>query len=201
MRISRFLKSLPISIRINQNFEIINFIEYFVINIINKIKFEAKVMDIEKEVRKELLNYIERPHTHRPFIEAIEKFPEELINEKPQNVPYTFWQLFEHIRISQFDMVDFMKNAGYKELAWPKDYWPDVSQKADKRMWDDSLRLYKDDLSKLKKIIEDPSTDLFSKIPHGKGQTIFREIIQVIDHESYHMGAFVMMMRTIDAWK
>ena len=158
-------------------------------------------MDTDNLLRKELVNYLEHPHTHGMLPDAVKNFPENLINEKPPNIPYSFWQLLEHIRVSQFDMVDFIRNPDYKEMKWPADYWPDDKQKATKKMWDEAVKKYEDDIQALKKIIEDPKTDLFAPIPHGTGQTIYREALQIIDHAGYHIGQFIVMRRMIGEWK
>jgi hypothetical protein len=152
-------------------------------------------MNSDKLLRTELSNYVESPHTHMPFIKAIKDIPEKLINERPENIPYSFWQLLEHIRIAQHDMVDFMQNPDYKELAWPKEYWPSPDSKATMKMWNDSVSSYMKDIKDLKKIIENPKIDLLAPIPHGTGQTILREVLQIIDHNSYHMGQFIIMRR------
>ncbi len=158
-------------------------------------------MDKNNLLRKELISYLERPHTHALLNDAIKNFPEKLINKKPPNIPYSFWQMLEHIRISQWDMIDFIQNPNYKELQWPKEYWPDENEKATKKMWDDCVKKFENDIITLRKIIENPETDLFAPIPHGTGQTIFREALQVIDHASYHMGQLIVMRRMVGEWK
>ncbi len=158
-------------------------------------------MDNQKLLIKELSNYLEHPHTHRIFSDIVKDFPEKLMNEKPQNIPYTFWQLLEHIRISQFDMLDFIQNPNYNEIKWPEDYWPDSNEKATRKMWDEAINKYEEDIKSLKKIIEDPEVGFFAPIPHGTGQTIFREMLQIIDHASYHIGQFIVMRRMVNQWK
>ena len=156
-------------------------------------------MDNEN-LRKELIQYFERPHTHALFANAVKNFPEKLMNEKPPNLPYNFWQMLEHIRISQWDMIDFIRNPDYKEMKWPADYWPGDNEKATAKMWNDAVKKFDKDLADLKKIIEDPKTDLFAPIPHGNGQSIFREALQIIDHASYHMGQLIVMRRMVGEW-
>ncbi len=151
-------------------------------------------------LREHLLKYLGHPHTHMAFADAVKNFPERLINEKPAGLPYSFWQLLEHMRISQLDMIDFIQTADYKVLEWPKDYWPGDDQKANAAMWNDSVKKYIDDVETLKKIINDPKTDLLAKIPHGSGQTILKEVLQIIDHESYHMGQLIVMRRLAGEW-
>ena len=158
-------------------------------------------MKYTDSLRRELLNYLEKPYTHGTFKDIVENFPENLINENPAGLPYTFWQMLEHIRISQLDMIDFIRNPDYKELQWPKDYWPADDQKATAKMWYESVKKYYEDIETLKKIISDPDTDFFVPLPHGSGQTIFREVVQIIDHASYHLGQFIVMRRLADAWK
>jgi len=158
-------------------------------------------MENENKLRQELIHYLERPHTHAVLADAVKDFPDKLMNEKPLNIPYSFWQMLEHIRISQWDMIDFIRNPNYKEIEWPKDYWPDDNEKATAKMWNDAVKKFEQDLADLKKIIEDPKTDLFAPIPHGSGQTIFREALQIIDHASYHMGQLIVMRRMVGEWK
>ena len=158
-------------------------------------------MNNTEQLRKELLGYLEKPHTHGPLSHIVKDFPERLINEKPAGLPYSFWQMLEHIRISQFDMVDFIRNPNYKEMEWPKDYWPADSEKATMKMWNESVKKYNEDVDALRKIIEDPKTDFFAPIPHGSGQTIFREVIQIVDHASYHLGELLVMRRVAGDWK
>jgi len=156
-------------------------------------------MKTELILRDALINYLNNPHTHASLIEAVKNLPEKYYNEKPAGLAYSFWDQLEHIRISQWDMLDFMLNPNYKEMSWPKDYWP--VEKATKQKWDESLRKFEEDYENLKTIIQDSTTDFFKKIPHGSGQTIFREVLQIIDHNSYHIGQFVMMRKLIGEWK
>ncbi len=157
-------------------------------------------MDSDKALREHLINYLEKLHTHMLLPDAVKDLPEELINQKPGGLPYSFWDMLEHIRISQIDMIDFIHNANYKELEWPKEYWPEPGVKATKKMWDQSLKQCEEDLDILKKIVNDPKTDLFAPIAHGSGQTIFREVLQVVDHAGYHIGQLIVMRRLANNW-
>src|SRR5579863_2947119 len=152
-------------------------------------------------MRRQLLNYIQDRHAHASFDEAIKAFPVKLINAKPEKIPYTFWALLEHIRISQNDILDFIQNPDYQDKDWPKDYWPSKKAKANKKIWDKTIAGYKKDLKALEKMFGNPKTDLLAKIPHGQGQTIFREALLVIDHNAYHIGEFILMRRALNIWK
>jgi hypothetical protein len=154
-----------------------------------------------KALRKELLNYLKAPHTHAPLAKAVANFPEAAMNKSPKGIPYTFWMLLEHVRITQHDMLHFIRNSSYTHLQWPKDYWPPKAQRATKAMWNKSIKEYAADLAALEKIVKDPKRDILKPIPWGEGQTIFREVMQVIDHAAYHTGEFVLMRRAIGKWK
>jgi hypothetical protein len=156
-------------------------------------------MEINK-LKQELTNYLDKPNTHRSLKDAAKDFPVEYINSRPDGISYSFWEMLEHIRISQFDMLDFMRNPGYKEMKWPDEYWPEKGSVADKKMWDESLKKFENDLKAIKEIVNEPSTDLYAVIAHGSGQTIFREILQIIDHNSYHTGEFILMRKAMEIW-
>jgi uncharacterized damage-inducible protein DinB len=158
-------------------------------------------MDLDQNLRKELTEYIENERAHIGFAKALRDLPEKLINKQPKGVPYTFWGVLEHVRIAQHDMVEFIQTADYEKFDWPKDYWPSPKAKATKAMWKASLAAIEKDLDTLKQIIQDAAVDLFAPIPWGQGQTVFREVIQVIDHASYHLGQLVLMRRLEGDWK
>lgn len=153
----------------------------------------------DKKLRQELVKYLEHGHTHTPLSEAVRDFPAELLNKRVKGLPYSAWQLLEHIRISQHDMIDFIKNPSYKELEWPKDYWP-IGQ-GTKQNWNKSFEEYKKDLEALVKIVKNHKNDLFSPIPWGNGQTIMKEVLQIIDHASNHAGQLILMRRLFGIWK
>lgn len=156
--------------------------------------------NINNQLKQELINYLDNPNTHRSLKDAAKDLPGEYINSRPDGISYSFWELLEHIRISQFDMLDFIRNPDYKEMKWPDDYWPAKGSLADKKMWDESLKKFENDLDAVKKIVNEPSADLFAVIPHGSGQTYFREILQIIDHNSYHTGELILMRKALKIW-
>lgn len=157
-------------------------------------------MNENNGLKSELINYLNGSFTHKGIFDAAHGLPENLINAKPEKVPYTFWQLLEHIRISQYDMIDFIRNSEYHEMEWPKDYWPAPDKTATKEMWENSISQIKKDLKNLENIIKNPSTDLLKPIPHGQGQTILKEVLQIIDHAAYHTGIFILMRRVMNSW-
>lgn len=157
-------------------------------------------MDNEKAIRSHLLSLLQGGNAHVTFEDAVKGFPESRINERVEGIPYSAWQLLEHMRISQYDILDFVRNPKYKYMEWPKDYWPAKGKKATKGDWEKSIAMFKRDSRELQKIARDSKTDLYSKIPHGEGQTVFREILLVADHNAYHLGEFVVIRRALGIW-
>lgn len=158
-------------------------------------------MESQDQLKKHLIDFIERPNTHASFADAVANFPADLINKKIAGIPHTGWQLLEHIRRTQNDMVDFAHNPEYKEKHWPKDYWPDPNEQADEKMWKQSIAGFEKDFETMKTVIKDPKTDLFAKISWGQGQTVLREVLQVIDHNGYHIGELILLRRALGAWE
>ena len=109
--------------------------------------------------------------------------------------------MLEHLRIAQWDVLDFSTNSEYKEKEWPKEYWPPSDAPPYADAWDKSVRTFREDLKALCDLAEDEKTDLFAKIPHGDGQTLLREVLVVADHNAYHLGQMVLLRRLLGAWK
>lgn len=152
------------------------------------------------KTRKYLIDILDWQSAHMNFDSAVADFPQKHYNTKLLKVSYTFWHLIEHIRITQWDILEFCINPNYKEMKWPDDYWPRNNEKADKRKWNNTIKKYKSDLSKLKKLVKNPKTDLFKPIPWGDGQTIFREIVLVADHTAYHVGELGILRQVVGTW-
>lgn len=151
---------------------------------------------------KELLElFLTTAQAHMTFAEAVADFPMDRINEFPPNVDYSPWMLLEHIRLTQVDIVDFMLDPRYKEPKWPDEYWPSKKIKATKAIWNKTINGYKSDLARLVKMVNDPRVDLSAKVENGNGQTIIREILLVIDHNSYHIGEFAILRQIMGTWQ
>jgi uncharacterized damage-inducible protein DinB len=138
---------------------------------------------------------------HVDFDTAVADLPEDLRGRVPRGAPYSIWQLVEHLRLAQHDILDFCVNPHYKEMRWPEDYWPADPAPTDARAWTAALDGYRRDLATVQKLAKDPSTDLFATIPHGSGQTYLREILLVADHAAYHVGQIVIVRRLLGAWE
>lgn len=135
---------------------------------------------------------------HVGFKDAIADLPKALRAVVPENLPYSIWQLVEHIRIAQADMLDFCRNPEYKALAWPDDYWPKETAPEDEAAFERSVQAIKDDLEAFLELLQEG--DLYTPIPHGEGQTLLREALQIADHTAYHVAEIVVIRRLLKAW-
>ena len=133
------------------------------------------------------------------FDEAVKKFPLARIGEQPGGTPHSAWQLLEHLRIAQRDILDFSKSAKYKPLKWPDDYWPRSSAPRRTTQWAGSVKAVADDLASFEKLLLDPKRDLYAPFPWGAGQTLLRETLLIADHNAWHLGQLAMLRRMLEA--
>lgn len=157
-------------------------------------------MDADRVVRDELLFQLRGGHAHMSLAQAVADFPPEAINSPAPNVSYTPWHLLEHIRITQWDILDFIRNPHYVYLKWPDDYWPPVARLATLAEWQATLAGFEADLQALQAIVADPGTDLYTPLAQGEGQNILREILVVCDHNAYHIGEFAILRQVCSTW-
>jgi hypothetical protein len=154
-------------------------------------------MSNDQELREHLLYLLRGGRAHIDFESVVKDFPVALINKKVEQIPYTAWQLIEHMRIAQWDILEFSRNHKHSSPAWPEGYWPDNDTSADDETWQASLNSFRSDLKELQELLTDPRTDLFAKIKHGDGQTVLREVLLVADHNAYHLGVLVTLKRML----
>ena len=146
-------------------------------------------MDADQILRQQLLVTLAGKGAHMTFEDAIANFPMELINEIPAGALYSSWHLLEHIRLCQWDILEYAVNPDHVSPEWPKGYWPEPGATADATAWEKTIEGFRADMRKLEELVKDPATDLYSPIPHGYGgHTILREILLVADHNAYHVG-------------
>ena len=157
--------------------------------------------DKDKALRKHVVYVLEGGGAHLNFEDAIRRFPAELRGVKPAGAPHTAWQLLEHMRIAQWDILEFSRNANHKSPKWPEGYWPASATPPDEKAWEKSVRAFRRDLKAMGALVADPSIDIYAKIPHGDGQTILREALLVADHNAYHVGQLILVRRLLGAWK
>jgi hypothetical protein len=157
-------------------------------------------MSTDTVLREHLISLLTQPNAHVTFEKAVKGLAPELRGKRPRGADHTAWELLEHLRIAQWDILDFCVNPNYQHLSWPDAYWPATPAPPDEKAWDKSVRTFRRDLKAMCKLLADPETDLFAVIPHGKGQTILREALLVADHNAYHVGQLVLVRRLLGAW-
>ena len=150
------------------------------------------------ELRKHLLNLLDMKGAHIGFDAAIKDLAPELRGRKPAGAPHTIWQLMEHMRIAQWDIVEFSRGAEHVSPKWPEGYWPQSDSPANDAAWKESVRKFHHDLGEMKKLVSDENRDLYAPIPHGDGQTLLREALLLADHNSYHLGQLMYVRKTLE---
>jgi hypothetical protein len=158
-------------------------------------------MNTDQSLRKHLLELLDGGHAHAAFDDVVADFPARLYGEIPKDLPHSPWMLLDHMRITQRDILDFSQNPKYKTLKWPDAYWPKKPAPPSATAWDDSVKSFREDLHAMKKLVDDPKTDLFAKIEWGEGQTILREALLMADHNSHHLGQLIDLRRLLGIWK
>lgn len=149
-------------------------------------------------LRQHLANLLTKAEAHVDLAGTLKDFPRELRGKKPEGSPHTPWQLLEHIRIAQWDILEFSKDARHKSPKWPDDYWPKTEAPPDDKAWDRSVLQIMADLKAMTNLVSDPKRDLFAPIPHGDGQTLLREALLVADHNAYHLGQLLLVRRILE---
>lgn len=152
---------------------------------------------------KELAFQLRGGNAHAPLEKVVKDFPLEKQGIQPAGLPYSGWQLLEHLRLAQKDILDYCQNHGgnYVHKKWPDDYWPAKPEPPDAKAWDESVKKIEEDRESLIKIIADPQAELFTAFKWGDGQTLFHEACLVLDHNAYHLGELVMLRRTLGIWQ
>jgi len=151
-------------------------------------------------LRAQLATLLGWHDAHADFDTAVDGLPPALRGRVPEGLAYSPWQLVEHLRLAQHDILDFCRNPDYEELAWPDDYWPSAPEPPSASAWDESIAGFGRDRDALRALALDPAADLFAPIPHGSGQTLLRELLLVADHNAYHVGQLIAVRRLLGAW-
>ena len=152
-------------------------------------------------LRRHVADLLDGRNAHVDLEGAVAGLPARHRGVKPDGSPYTAWQLLEHIRIAQWDILEFSRNPKHVSPAWPEGYWPKTGAPPSPAAWTRSIRQVRADLDAMKKLVLSKKTDLFARIPHGDGQTLLREALLVADHNAYHVGQLVLLRRLLGAWK
>ncbi len=157
--------------------------------------------DPQHQLRRDLLELLAGGNAHLDFDSAVRGLPARLRGANVPNQPHTPWRLIEHMRIAQWDILEFSRDATHQSPPWPDGYWPETDAPPSASAWERSLREFRRDLKAMQKLVANPRTDLLAPVPHGGGKTILREAILLADHNAYHLGQLVMLRRALGAWK
>ncbi len=155
----------------------------------------------DRALREHVLYLLRGGGAHLDFEKAVAGLPASARGVRPQDGPHSAWELLEHMRIAQWDILEFCRNPKHVSPAWPEGYWPAMPEPPDRNAWNKSVEAFRADLKAMDELVENPKTDLFARIPHGDGQTILREALLVADHNAYHLGQLVMVRKLLGAMK
>lgn len=157
-------------------------------------------MGAKRKIRKQMSSLLDWGDAHADFDAAVADLPAKFRGMVPASLPYSPWQLLEHLRLAQRDILEFCTAKTYQKKAWPDDYWPTDPAPPSAKAWEKSVAAFKKDRAAFQKLIADPAVDLFEPVPHGK-HTYLREVLLAADHASYHIGQLVYVRRVLGAWK
>lgn len=154
-----------------------------------------------KQLREHVLYLLNGGGAHAQFGDVVKNWPEDLRGTKPNGLPHTAWMLLEHLRLAQWDILEFSRNSKHGSPEWPKGYWPETEAPPSAAAWTKNIQQFRRDLKAMQDLVANPKTDLYTRIPWGDGQTILREALLLADHNAYHLGQLVDVKRMLGAWK
>jgi DinB superfamily len=157
-------------------------------------------MPDDSSLRKHLVELLKGGNAHVDFDKAVAGFPPKLRGARVSGLPYTAWRLLEHMRIAQWDILEFSRKSKHVSPDWPSGYWPDGDAPPSVSAWNKSIATFRKDLAAMQSLVKNAKTDLFARIPGGTGQTILREALLLADHNAYHLGELIVLRRMLGAW-
>jgi hypothetical protein len=157
-------------------------------------------VDTQKPLREHVLNLLKGGQAHLDFEQAVAGLPEDLLGVKPPGLPHSPWRLVEHMRIAQWDILNFSIDPGHVSPKFPDGYWPEGDGPPDPGAWARTLDAFRNDLKAMADLVADPDRDLLASLPHAEGYTLLREALLVADHNAYHLGQLIVVRRLLGAW-
>jgi hypothetical protein len=158
-------------------------------------------MDSDQALRAELDRLLSGHGAHADFDAAVADLPAKLRGKRPEGAAHSLWEVIEHLRIAQWDMLEFSRDPKHVSPEWPAGYWPKTAEPAGDADWVNSLSVFQRDLKAMRELVTDPKSELFTPLAHGDGQTLLREALQLADHNAYHVGELILLRRMLGAWK
>jgi uncharacterized damage-inducible protein DinB len=156
--------------------------------------------DHDSALREHVVELLRGEHAHASFAASIRDVPPRLRGAKPEGVEHSLWQLLEHLRLGQWDILEFSRDPSHESPEWPAGYWPAGAEPPDEAAWDGAVAAFNRDLEAIERLVADPASDLLAPFPHGKGQTLLREALLAADHNAYHVGQIVALRRLLGDW-
>lgn len=157
--------------------------------------------NVQDDVIENLTDLLEKGNAHVSLDGALDGMPFSILGKRPNDLPYSIWQLVEHIRIAQWDILEFSKNAKHVSPKWPDDYWPEETKPAKESDWEECIEAIKADRKEFINLLKKAGNNLYKKIEHGTGQSLLKEALVLADHNSYHTGEIIVIRRLLNAWK
>jgi hypothetical protein len=154
-----------------------------------------------KQLREHVLYLLNGGGAHARFDDVIKDMPEDLRGAKANGLPHSAWMLLEHLRLAQWDILEFSRNSKHKSPVWPKGYWPKTEAPPSTAAWNKSVQQFRKDLKAMQNLVANLKTDLYARVPWGDGQTVLREALLLADHNAYHIGQLVDLRRLLGDWK
>lgn len=154
----------------------------------------------DKALREHLEKALTGHEAHTDWRKALENLPSAQRAAKPPGAPHSAWELLEHVRIAQWDIFEFCRSPKHESPDWPSGYWPGRPSPPNEAAWEKSVKQFLQETRAMAALVADAETDLFARIPHGSGQTVLREALLIVDHNSYHLGQFVLLRRLLGSW-
>lgn len=155
----------------------------------------------DQQLRQHVLYLLRGGGAHLDFEKAIAGLPADVRGKKVQGVPHTVWHLVEHVRICQWDILEYCRNVHHQSPPFPDGYWPAGDAPPSEEAWEKSVGEFRLDLAAMQQLVADPAVDLLAQIPHGQpGHTLLREALLLADHNAYHLGQLVIVRRALGAW-
>ncbi len=153
----------------------------------------------DEALREQLIELLQSGHAHITLEQAVKNFPHDKLGLRPPGAPHSAWELLEHMRIAQNDILRFSQSAAYVSPKWPEGYWPESPAPKSKQEWNESVHAFREDLAAFAALLRDPAHDLYKRIPWGDGQTLLREALLAADHNAYHLGQLILVRRLLGA--
>ena len=158
-------------------------------------------MKKQKSLPEHLVELLKGGHAHITFDNAVKDWPSNLQGVRPEGAAHSAWEILEHLRIAQWDILGFTRNPKHVSPEFPAGYWPKTQAPPDPKAWNNTIKSFRADLDAMIKIVQNKKTDLYTPFAHGDGQTVLREVLLVADHNAYHLGELLLLRRLLGAWK